>query len=290
MRHIRIISPAGAIDGALIDGATQRLRSWGYQVSEGRHARGSWGGFAGTDEERLEDLNEAFADPSVDIILCSRGGYGVCRIIDRIEVNPKHIPLVIGYSDITCLHNLMGTFQRPSLHSIMAKHIALLPEESVPTQSLRQLLNGESTTYSVASHPLNRTGIAEGILRGGNMQVMYGLRGTPFDIKDDGQTILVIEDVNEPAHALDRIMQSWRTSGLLSRLRGLIIGRFAECREDERLCRTIYEAMADAVKDYDYPVIFNFPLGHIEDNYPVALNASCRIEVAKDKSTVITNI
>ncbi len=289
MKHIRVISPAGAIDGALIDGAEARLRSWGYRVTEGRHARGSWGGYAGSDDERLSDLNEALADPSVDVILCTRGGYGVCRILDRAEVNPEHVPLIVGYSDITCLHNLMGRQHRPSLHSIMAKHIAGLPEESVPIVSLRRLLRGEQVTYSVGAHPFNREGTADGILRGGNMQVMYGLRGTPFDLIDDGNTILVIEDVSEPAHALDRIMQSLRMSGLLSRLRGLIVGRFAECREDERLRRTIYESIADAVSGYDFPVVFDFPLGHIEDNYPVMLNAPCRIEVSGNGARITTN-
>lgn len=289
MKHIRIISPAGAVDGALIDGAAKRLRSWGYRVTEGHHARGTWGGYAGTDDERLSDLNEALADPSVDVILCARGGYGVCRILDRAQVNPQHIPLIVGYSDITCLHNLMGRHHQPSLHSIMAKHIALLPEDSIPIKSLHQLLEGQQVTYHATPHPFNRHGHAEGILRGGNMQVMYGLRGTPFDIIDDGNTILVIEDVTEPAHALDRIVQSWRMSGLLSRLRGLIVGRFAECREDERLRRTIYEAIAEAVGNYHFPVVFDFPLGHIEDNYPVMLNAPCTIDVSSNGARVTTN-
>ena len=127
MKHIRIISPSGAIDPSYINGATARLRAWGYKVSEGAHARGRWGRFAGTDEERLADLNEALRDESVDMILCARGGYGLQRIIDRVAEIKKPI---IGFSDITALHQLSGICHQPSLHGIMCKHIASLPEDS----------------------------------------------------------------------------------------------------------------------------------------------------------------
>ena len=116
IQHIRIVSPSGAIDPAYIDGAATRLRAWGYIVSEGAHARGRWGRFAGTDEDRLADLTEALLDPTVDAILCSRGGYGLQRIIDRVPPITKPI---IGFSDITELHQLSAISHQPSLHGIM---------------------------------------------------------------------------------------------------------------------------------------------------------------------------
>ncbi|MBQ7209556.1 MAG: LD-carboxypeptidase [Paludibacteraceae bacterium] len=284
MKHVHFVSPAGAIDLQLLDAAIERLRSWGYKVTEGEHTRSRYGGFAGTDDERIDDLNRAFADPDIDVIICSRGGYGMCRIIDRVELDPDHIPLVVGYSDITCLHNLMGAVGERSLHAIMAKQIATLPEDSEPIVALRKLIEGEEVTYNVAPHEFNRTGVAEGILRGGNMQVGYGLRGTAFDIVDDGNTILFIEDVWESAHALDRIMWSLRMSGILERLQGLIVGRFADCREEPDLKATLYELIRDVVADYDYPVAFNFPAGHIDHNLPLALNAPCRLAVSHEQT------
>lgn len=276
MKHIRIVSPSGAIDSTLIDGARCRLEAWGYEVSVAPHAKGAYGCFSGTPEERLADLNEAFSDPQVDIILCSRGGYGLCQIVDGIEVKaPK---LVVGFSDITCLHNLMGTKGIPSLHSIMCKHISQLDEDSEPLQAFRKMLAGEGITYAVPAHPLNRGGKTCGVLRGGNMSVFHGLRNTPFDLVDDGNSILFIEDVSEPAHALDRIMHSLRLSGYLSRLKGLVVGQFAECREDPRLQATIYECIWNTVKDYDFPVVFDFQAGHVDHNLPLLLNAPCTLE------------
>ena len=144
IERIRIVSPSGAIEPAFIDGATERLRGWGYEVTEGRHARDRWGRFAGTDEDRLADLIEALHDPSVDAILCSRGGYGLQRIIDRV---PKINKPIIGFSDITALHQLSAISNQPSVHGIMCKHIATLPEESEPIQALKRLLNGEAIEY-----------------------------------------------------------------------------------------------------------------------------------------------
>ena len=144
MLHIRIISPSGAIDPAFIDGAVARLRAWGYIMSVGAHAREKWGRFAGTDEERLSDLSEALQDPSVDMILCARGGYGLQRIIDRVPAITKPI---IGFSDITALHQKAAIHDCPTLHGIMCKHIATLPVDSEPLIALRKALEREALTY-----------------------------------------------------------------------------------------------------------------------------------------------
>ena len=134
MMHIRIISPSGAIDPSYIDGSIARLHAWGYIVSEGAHARDTWGRFAGRDEDRLSDLVTALQDPSVDVILCARGGYGLQRIIDRI---PPITKPVIGFSDITALHQAAGLAQQPSLHGIMCKHIATLQEDNYSAKPSR---------------------------------------------------------------------------------------------------------------------------------------------------------
>ena len=280
MKEIRIISPSGAIDPSFIDGAAARLRAWGFSVTEGKHARNRWGRFAGTDEERLSDLIDALQDPSVDMILCSRGGYGLQRIIDRIPPVTKPI---IGFSDITALHQLSTiNYQLSTVHGLMCKHIATLPEDSEPIQALRQLLAGESVQYTWETHPLNRAGRAEGTLIGGNLSVLYGLQGTPYGLNatinyqlsiiNYQKPLLLIEDIAERHYHIDRMMRNLRMSGALAQLGGLVVGQFSDCEDDPQMGCSVYETIKEAVADYDYPVLFNAPIGHVEHNVPVLLN------------------
>ena len=179
MKSIRIISPSGAIDPEYIKGATERLLSLGFAVTEGRHSRGTCGRFAATDAERLQDLNEALADPTVDAILCARGGYGLQRIIDRVDEIRKPI---IGFSDITELHQLAAIYGCPTLHSIMCKHLATLPTDSDPFQRTIEALQGKPLRYDLPAHRLNRCGEVTAPLIGGNLSVLYGLQGTPYGL------------------------------------------------------------------------------------------------------------
>ena len=285
MKHIRIISPSGAIDPSYIDGATARLRAWGFKVSESAHARDARGRFAGTDEERLADLNEALRDESVDMILCARGGYGMQRIIDKVAPITKPI---IGFSDITALHQLSGINHQPSLHGIMCKHIATLPEDSEPMVALRQLLAGEAIEYRWESHPLNRPGQAFAPIVGGNLSVLYGLQGTPYGLSKLSYQfpILLIEDIAERHYHIDRMIRNLRLSGVLAHLSGLIVGQFSDCEDDELMGESIYETIKEAVADYDYPVLFNAPIGHVERNVPLWLGRTARMEVT-DSSALI---
>ena len=278
MQHIRIISPSGVIDPSFIDGAAARLRAWGYIVTEGAHARDAWGRFAGTDDDRLADLTEALNDASVDFILCSRGGYGLQRIIDRIPAITKPI---IGFSDITALHQCAFLSDQPSLHGIMCKHIATLPEDSAPLTALRRALSGEVINYSWDAHQLNRPGEAKGTLIGGNLSVLYGLQGTPFSIQQCAfkhqPLILLIEDICERHYHIDRMMRNLRMSGVLANLSGLVVGQFTDCEDDAFMSCSIYETIKEAVADYDYPVLFNAPIGHVEHNLPLWLNRQTTI-------------
>ena len=270
IERIRIVSPSGAIEPAFIDGATERLRGWGYEVTEGRHARDRWGRFAGTDEDRLADLIEALHDPSVDAILCSRGGYGLQRIIDRV---PKITKPIIGFSDITALHQLSAISNQPSVHGIMCKHIATLPEESEPIQALKRLLNGEAIKYRWESHPLNTPGKACAPIVGGNLSVLYGLQGTKFGLTQsairDQFPILLIEDIGERHYHIDRMIRNLRMSGVLAHLSGLIVGQFSDCEDDPLMQQTVYETIKEVVADYNYPILFNAPFGHVEHNLPL---------------------
>ena len=283
MKHIRIISPSGAIDPLFIDGSMARLRSWGFAVSEGAHARDRWGRFAGTDADRLADLVEALNDPTVDIILCSRGGYGLQRIIDRV---PRITKPIIGFSDITALHQLAGISHQPSVHGIMCKHIATLSEDSEPMVALRKMLAGETMEYRWESHPLNRAGQAFAPIVGGNLSVLYGLQGTPYSLQHSAIRIqfpiLLIEDIAERHYHIDRMMRNLKLSGVLAHLSGLIVGQFSDCEDDALMGCSVYETIKEAVADYDYPVLFNAPIGHVENNVPLWLHGHASIDCGTD--------
>ena len=295
--RIRIVSPSGPIDPALIDAAKRRLEAWGHCVTEGRFTRTSWGRFAATDEQRISDLNDAFADPEVDAILCARGGYGLQRIIDKIKPSPK---LVIGFSDITALHQLMHTFGVPSLHSVMCKHIATLPEDSTPLRLLRQALEAEPLHPNTPTPlllypptPQSRCGAARAPLIGGNLSVLYGLQGTPYGLttlplysSTPLHPILLIEDVSERHYHIDRMLQNLRLSGVLAGLSGLIVGQFTDCPEDPGMNETIEETVLRAVADYDYPVAFDFPVGHVENNLPLWLGRDVELTVTPTATTL----
>lgn len=281
--HIRIVSPSSAIDPNYIDGAKQVLESWGHRVTIAAHAKGRYGGGAGTPEERLGDLNEAFADSDVDAILCSRGGYGLAQIIDQVKVTPK---LLIGFSDITCLHCLLGLHGIPSLHAIMAKHISRLPEQSRPVQVLRAVLGGEDISYHLPVSPFSRKGESVGVLRGGNLSVFYGLQRTPYQIIDK-DSILFIEDIDEQQYHIDRMLQNLRMSGVMHNISGFIVGQFSQCQDDERMACTLQETIQKASDKEDYPVLADFPAGHVDLNLPIFMNTECRIEV-NEKEAVFT--
>lgn len=283
--HIRIISPSGVIDPSFIDGAAARLRAWEYIVSEGAHARDAWGRFAGTDEHRLADIVDAINDPEVDIILCSRGGYGLQRIIDRVPPITK--PL-IGFSDITALHQAAGLNAQPTLHAIMCKHIATLPEDSEPILALRKALAGETLNYRWQSHPLNRFGKACAPIIGGNLSVLYGLQATPYSLPAAQRSILLIEDIAERHYHIDRMMRNLRMSGVLANISGLIVGQFSDCDDDPLMSQTVYQTIKEAVADYDYPVIFNAPVGHVERNLPLWIHGHTTID-CRPEGVLLTN-
>ena len=296
---IKIVSPSGAIDPQYIDRATDVLRGWGYEVSEAAHARGKVGRFAASDEERVADIAEALTDPAVDMILCARGGYGLQRIIDRIP--PIHKP-IIGFSDITALHMLAAQTGQATIHAMMCKGISetkgLSPSSCVlhPSSFLQRALAQEPLHYELPAHPLNRVGKTKGTLIGGNLSVLYGLQGTAYGLnerlrmKDErggSPLILFIEDVGERHYHIDRMMNNLRLSGVLAKISGLIVGQFSDCEDDPSMGCTVYETIRRAVEPYHYPVVFNFPAGHVEENMPLYLNAPVEMDVQEDYSSSI---
>lgn len=285
---VAIISPASKIDKMLLKGAMARLSSWGLSPYLEKHADGSKGYYSGSIKDRVSDFQHAIDDKDVRAILCSRGGYGAVHLMDKLDFSkfresPKWL---IGFSDITALHCLIQHEGIASLHAPMAKQLTVESADDLCTNYLKDILFGKLPDYKVASHSMNHHGNAKGVLRGGNMSVFYGLRGTPFDIPADG-TILFIEDVGERPHCIERIMYDLKLGGVLERLSGLIIGQFTEYEENKELGKELYGAIYDLVKEYDYPICFDFPVGHVTDNRPLIEGAE--VELTVDKKGVELN-
>lgn len=315
MKHIRIISPASAIDAQWINKAKVRLEQWGFGVSVGEHAYDNIGRFSATDEERIADLNTAFADSTVDIILCSRGGYGLQRIIDKIVLpnRPKEQwPLVVGYSDITALHSLLSLHGVPSLHANMCKDLSLLPDDDIALMAERNFLTETTmslplsltshilpltyhpsphharTAYTIhhTSHsPLNRSGEVIGKLIGGNLSVLYGLQGTPFGLNKVIEQcatppILFIEDISENHYHIDRMLHNLRMSGVFDKIGGLVVGQFTDCADDVSMGCTLLESIRQIVEPYTFPILFDYPSGHIDSNYPLLFSHEYHLLIA----------
>lgn len=284
---VAILSPSGKIDKSLLAGMTDRLGKWELQPVVGKYAGHSSGLYAGTVKQRAEDLQKAMDNNTIKAILCSRGGYGAVHLIDRLDFtrfrqSPKWL---VGFSDITALHALFQANGYASLHAPMARHLALEAPDDSCSIYLKDILFGQIPEYICPPHKLNREGKARGILRGGNLAVLYGLRGTPYDIPPEN-TILFIEDVNERPHAVERIIYNLKLGGVLEKLAGIIVGQFTEYEENKSLGKELYAALADIMNAYRIPVCYNFPVGHVAHNLPLICGAEVELSVGKKAVTL----
>jgi muramoyltetrapeptide carboxypeptidase len=278
---VRLISPAGVIDAEWVDGAVNCLKSWGMNVRVGKNALLRNGRFAGDSMQRLSDLQEALDDAECVAIFCTRGGYGTIQILSDLSWDAffKHPKWLIGYSDMTMLHAFLNKNNTASIHGGMAKALCeFSKEDREHVQLLKEVLHGTFPEYTSISHPLNRPGNVTGSLVGGNLSILYSLRGTPFD-HIPSESILFIEDIGEKPYVIDRMMHNLKLGGILSHIAGLIVGNFSEYEEDPLFGKTVSEIIADAVSDYSYPVCFGFPVGHDGRNLPMICGAKVTLEV-----------
>lgn len=280
---IAIVCTAKSVEKDYIEQATKMLNEWGLNVVTGRHLFEKHFQFAGTDEQRLEDFQNTLNDENIQAILCARGGYGTIRIIDNVDFssfakNPKWI---IGFSDITVLHNHIQTHLGiETLHSTVPIDFEKSLREGEALSTLKEVLFKGEINYNIPSHPLNRPGEAEGIFIGGNLSILHNLTGTNSDIDTKGK-ILFIEDLCEYAYHVDRMMWNLKKSGKLNQLAGLVVGAFTDIKQGPiPFGNTAYEIILEAVKDYTYPVLFNFPAGHIADNRALIMGRNVKLEVS----------
>lgn len=285
---IAIISPASIPKQEDVMGACEVLKEWGYVPVLGGHVLTEHGSFAGTIEQRLTDLHWAFVSPNVKAIMCSRGGYGSIQVLLEMRNGffadyPKWL---IGYSDISAIHAAMTTEGVMSIHGNMCAPLCTEQGNDARSVALRKLLSGELPSYKIESDTLNKVGSATGKLIGGNMAVLMDLACSRIDVlMNEDDYILFVEDVDESLQSLNRMIYRMKAAGIFDRIKGLIVGRFANAPANKDF-NHINEVFHSVIKDYDFPVCYNFPTGHVEENYPLIEGATVTLNVDADFSTL----
>jgi muramoyltetrapeptide carboxypeptidase len=292
--RIGITCPAGFILPEDMVSAVEKIQEWGFEVVLGNTIGKRDFTFGGTDEERKNDLQQMLDDKKLKAILCARGGYGAVRIVDDLNFKkflaaPKWI---IGFSDITVLHSHINRkYGIATIHSKMCnsfpKDWSLAEPVQIETiESIRKCLTGEKMQYEAISNGSNRLGKTSGILVGGNLKTIESLAGSKSDINTAGK-ILFVEDTGEYLYSIDRMFWNLKRSGKLDKLAGLIIGGFKIKKEDteaEAFGKTVEEIVMQKVKEFKYPVCFDFPVGHQKNNYALKCGVRHQLIIASTNS------
>ena len=295
---IGITSPAGYITREEIQPALQLMQEWGYQVRAGDTIGKRYNTFGGTDAERLADLQQLLDAPDLKAIMCARGGYGAVRIIDKLkwERFKRHPKWIIGFSDITVLHaHLNRQIGAASIHSKMCNSFPANFSQAEPGQiasilSIRDALNGKPMEYRIPNAVANRKGRAKGVLIGGNLKTLESLAGSSSDIHTKGK-ILFVEDTGEYRYSVDRMFWNLQRTGKLANLKGLVIGGFKMKADDpgSEFGKELADIVLEKIQGYDYPVCFDFPVGHRRDNFALKCGVQHEL-VINDNETRLTEL
>jgi muramoyltetrapeptide carboxypeptidase len=284
---IGMVAPAGFMPIEKMQTCIETLDSWGYNVQLGETTHSSSQNyFSGTDEERLNDLQQMLDDRNIKAILCARGGYGTSRIIDRINFKKfrKHPKWIVGFSDITVLHShIFSNYKIASLHAPMAAAFNDGEFNNPYILSLKDALEGMPSHYECEPHAFNKGGEAKGQLVGGNLSLLTHLIGTKSDIKTKNK-ILFLEDVGEYLYNVDRLLLQLKRSGKLDKLAGLVVGGFTDSKDTERpFGKSVHDIIYEQVGEYDFPICFDFPVSHAKENYALKVGAKYHLQIQSDK-------
>jgi len=284
---IAITCPAGYMPLEKAETCITVLQQWGYEVLVGKTLGSKSNNyFSGTDEERLNEFQAMLDAPEVKAILCGRGGYGVGRIIDRLDFtafkkNPKWI---IGFSDITVFHaHINRNYKIATLHSSMAAAFNGGGHKNKYIQSIKAALEGSKADYTCKAHKLNQTGTATAELVGGNLALIAHLIGTKSDYHTKGK-ILFIEDIGEQHYNIDRMLHQLKRSGKLDALAGFIIGGFTDMQDTERpFGKKVYQLIHELINEYKYPICFGFPVSHAKENLALKVGVTYQLQINKEQ-------
>ena len=277
---IAIVTPAKAIEETHIAFAKSLFESRGYRVYISKHCLDVHHYFSGTDAERASDLQQALDNPDVKAIICARGGYGCVRILDHLQWagfirEPKWL---VGFSDVTVLHQHIGILGLPSIHASMPLNFKENTPEAI--DSLFDALEGNQLTYDIAANSHNKQGETTGKLVGGNLSILYSLLGTD-DCIDYTDCILFIEDLAEQLYHIDRMFYAFAKAGILDKLKGLIVGGMTDLKDTAvPFGQDIYTLILSHFTYRNIPIAFDFPAGHINDNRALIIGAEVKLEVA----------
>ena len=287
---IAICCPAGYMAAAKVTNCIITLQNQGYKVIVGQNVgSASTNYFSGTDEDRINELQHFLDDKKVNAILCARGGYGISRIIDKLNFrkflkNPKWI---IGFSDVTVLHSyLFAKHKIISLHASMAAAFNGA-DENENIKTMLAALIGKKAVYDIDANSSNKIGTVKGKLVGGNLSLFTNCIGTSSDVNTDNR-ILFLEDLDEQLYHIDRMFVQLKRNGKLKKLAGLVIGGFTDLKDTERpFGKTLYDLVLDLVAEYDYPVCFDFPVSHAENNLALKHGMKHQLIVKEDGVSLI---
>ena len=283
---VAIVSTARKISLEEIKPAIQLLESWGLNVAIGDTIGFEENQFAGNDKERIADFQRMLDNSKIKAIWCARGGYGTVRIIDQLNFTSfiKHPKWIIGYSDVTVLHNHIHHLGFETLHATMPINVEKNSKQSIAT--LKECLFGQNISYEIISSVENKIGDVTGELIGGNLSILYSLLGSKSNIITNNK-ILFIEDLDEYLYHIDRMLMNLKRNGYFTNLKGLIVGGMTDMRDNEiPFGKSAKEIILDIVSEYDFPVVFDFPAGHLNDNNALILGREVRLEVGKGKTKV----
>jgi len=280
---VGIVSPSRSITFEEVHPTIRALQKSGLEVVLGSHVFSRFHQYAGNDEYRRNDFQQMLDDDSIKAVLCSRGGYGAVRIIDKLDFTrflnqPKWI---VGYSDITVIHtHIHEIFGIETMHATMPINIM----SDIPDDSFKSMINalfGLPLAYSFKKNPLSREGSAEGVLVGGNLSILYNLMGSLSELTTEGK-ILFLEDIDEYLYHIDRMMMNLKRAGKLSGLAGLIVGGIMKMNDNTiPFGKTPVEIINEAVTGFRYPVCFDFPAGHVEPNLALILGRKIKFSVGE---------
>ena len=286
---VALVAPARKISYEEILPTIEWLTKAGFKVELGENILSEYHQFAGTDTQRCADIQYFLDAPHIKAILCARGGYGSVRLIDRLDFSKflQHPKWFCGYSDITVFHTHLNRLACASIHSTMCINITAETLNNENSQSLLRALRGETLSYSFAPSELNKTGCATGELVGGNLSILYSLLASPSDLITDGK-ILFIEDLDEYLYHIDRMMMAMKRAGKLAHLAGLVVGGMSQMNDNTiPYGKTAIEIVAEHCQEYKFPVAFNFPAGHIDQNMAIKLGSIVQLQVTTQNSQLI---
>jgi len=285
---IAILATARKVSAAEVQPAIDKIQSWGFEVVKGMYLFEEDRQFGGTDQQRWADLQMMLDDASVRAILFARGGYGMVRIIDKLDFSRfmKAPKWLVGFSDFTVLHSHVNLHCKiETLHAPMAFNFDKTPDKVL--ENLRLLLSGHPVKYDLSAHLFNRQGNVNAELVGGNLSLLYGLAGTDSDVHTKGK-ILFLEDLDEYLYHIDRMMMNLKRTGKLKSLKGLIVGGMNDMKDNTiPFGKSSEEIILDAVREYDYPVCFGFNAGHLPENNPLVFGRKVKLHVAEKTTLTI---